>query len=332
MKATFDLNLELAPIKDRWSRSPEEIRQSIRERLDNGVLGKMPKGSVITRRPQMAADAEAHDSFLYALSDAYSQHRDISFGPHDLWYWVLTEIAAEVNANPSNYRDIFTKSPEKVHIAVFDSTGSAYHPETTFLPIDLIINELKTKVPVDLSLFLPQFSTNTPSITAANMAAFCDMVKAYYSYGVYCCGIRSIDVQGTVDDWTEFGDRLAILQPSLAGISPKYFTRVRNRVAMIRDSLQGGDTSFYQNIYTQKNIGSGSELQVSGWITEFVIRPPELPKINNFSKAWSVVPFTNHTCKTEHSEVYGCFFSNKIDGRHFPDYSNYTIWHKDGIQ
>src|ERR1700733_9238119 len=98
--------------------------------LAEKVKGKVDKNSTLIRSPYLPEGAEVQQSFLYGLSTTYSLHRKISFGPHDLWYVILTEIARLVNASPDKYRHLFTKSPEKIDIKVFSTDPSILPLET----------------------------------------------------------------------------------------------------------------------------------------------------------------------------------------------------------
>jgi len=308
------LDTTLQEVEPRRYTTVGDLGSSILQTLSN------PSQRVVHRAPQIPDFARVHGSFLYMLSDAYSLHWDVSISPHDLWYMMLCDIAQQVNASPTNYEDIFTRSPEKIQILV---------PGTDYLPLDLIIDELRRLVPVDLDLFIPEFSTHNPSSRAACMAAFCDVVKTYYDYGVFCCGIRSVELRGTADDWDMFKERVGRLKNILN--MQKWLGRVETRISQIADTFRGGDDSFMKDIFTQKNIGSGSQLEISGWITEFFSNIPSLRKITNFPRNLSVVPFTNVSTNQSFTEVYGCFYSVPETSWHLPTptrvakYSNFTF-------
>jgi hypothetical protein len=307
-----DLNPQLEETKPYRITTVDDLGKSIASQLD-------PKSKSLVRNPSIPSGAEVHGSFLYTLSDAYSLHQSVSFGPHDLWYVLLTEIARMVNATPDEFRTIFTKSSEKIEILV--ETG-----DPTYLPMDRIISELTRLVPVDLSLFLPEFTTHTDQSRVACMAAFADAVKSYYDYSTYLCGIKALEIRGTVNDWEMFGSHVHEVKHILGAKVFTWLSNVERRIINIIESLQGGETEFYKDIFSTTRIGSGGELLVNGWFgTEFFRERGSMPKIDNYPNTWSLVPFKNIETNRSFTDAFGCFYSTVNDGFRTPQYSNFTF-------
>ena len=282
----------------------------------------------LIRQPNYPPDAELHGSFLYTLSNAYSHHQSVSFAPHDLWYVLLTEIARMVEKTPEEFRSIYTKSPEKIEILVPTN-------DPTYLPLDLIISELTRLVPVDISLFIPEFSTHTDNSRVACMAAFADAAKSFYSYMTFCCGIKSLEVRGTVNDWKMFKYNLGEIKKLFESAKPArsigtsigtWLTKVEDRIQNIIDSLNGGDTEFYRDIFSTTRVGSGGELNVNGWFgSEFFRESGSNPKITNYPNTWSLVPFKNVDTGRTFTDAFGCFYSTNNNGMRTPHYDRFTF-------
>jgi len=315
MKITIDSSLEETPLRD--------MKPGI---LVSGVLRSFDKdrqfralsdGSQLSGRPQ--------DSFLYMVRDCYSAHHAVKVNPHDLWYVVLCEIATTMNANSDAFRDIFTTSSEKTEIIVETS-------DSTHLPLDAIINQLRHHVPGDVELFIPEFTTHTRGSRLACYAAFADAVKSYYSYGTLLCGLPAVEFGGTKADWELFGSNLThialMLKPIIDGlsqpghdgwgrgdaanVSSAYFHRVISRVEQVCELFDGGSEQFVRDFYSHRNVGSGSQKDVSGWIADFYVNTTK--SLDNFNPCLSVVPYKNHDSGREFTLVYGAFSSTVEDG------------------
>ena len=280
--------------------------------LQTQIQWECAEGGTLLRASELPAAGVATGSFLQLLCAAYNRHLPVSLAPHDLWYVLMTELAAEVNAKSDQYRALFTRSPEKIFIAVLSNDPSD-------LPLESVEQELRQKVPVDMDLFLPRFSTETPDVRVACLAAFADMVKSYYSYGTFACGIPSIEIRGTYEDWSLFVDRVRDLRQTMRPLD-EYLGRVGARVKQIADLYVGGDPSFLKSIFTSRNIGSGGELRVDGWFVKDFFRDGggDYPKLENLPKMWSVVPFMNLETGRTFVDVVGCFYSQPTDDyQHF---------------
>lgn len=310
----FQLNPTLTETKTRHILSVDDIAQKITR-----IQAEKDNSLKIIRHLELP-------SFLYALSKTYSFHQSISFGPHDLWYVMLTEIARTVNANSERFRELFTKSTEKVNIIVPTSSDE-------YLPLDVVMEELQKLVPIDLSLFLPEFSTHTPESKVACAGAFADTVKSYYNYMTFCCGIKNVEVRGTPDDWGMFCDRIARLYKVFSSFPEitDWLKGIWDRADKILGSiLPGGQTDFYKTIFSSTQIGSGGELSVDGWFVKDFFMPSKdrgnCPKIENFPMTWSVVPFENLETKRKFNDIFGCFYSTVSEtGLRTPQYGRFTF-------
>lgn len=251
-----------------------------------------------------------HQGFLGFISKAYSNHKKIEIAPHDIWYLVMTEVAQFIKKNTEACRPLFTK--EESSVTIFVPTDN---PEE--INLSLVIEELRSKVPVNVDLFVPQFSTLNKSSQLACYAAFCDGLQVYYNYMTFCCGIPEIRVTGTQADWQMMVDNFGKISQLFQQINSEfahYLQQVQSRVAgMIENSFINANPEFWLDIYSKKNIGSGGEFVISGWITEFYFEKCELPKLENFASTISVVPYKNVETGRSFVGVNGAFKTLRTD-------------------
>jgi hypothetical protein len=170
-------------------------------------------------------------------------------------------------------------------------------------------------VPSDmLRICLPKLSTETMVTSVSHLIGFMDATSKYYKYSMSTlCGIPSIRVDGTVDDWHNLVKSAKNLQLNLFGLK-SYFDKVISTLEKIRDTIDSNnpDLKWWENIY-KCNAGSGGPYS-NGWINNFyayfvssdyksgtkklIFKDPNSDsntincKLNNFPSNISVVPFT----------------------------------------
>jgi hypothetical protein len=269
--------------------------------------------------------AELQLGLLGMLSQAYSRHRKVAIAPHDIWFLLMTELAEVISENAEALRPIFTSGEGKTQIALAVSD-----PTDLTRNIDAFEAELRRLVPVDVSIFVPEFSTHTRESRVATMAAFMDGVKVYYDYMMFLCGIPAVKVLGTIQDWQMIMKSLVDIDILFTqhGVSvTQWFENVSGIILSIISTLAGNDrTEFWKNMFSQKNVGSGSQLSIDGWIVQlYRNRRPGI--IDSFPQSWACVPFTNlHEPDVQYRSIHGAFVRQKDeDGFLTCQYADMTV-------
>lgn len=294
--------------------NPEAYMKGV-ERLVNGFVNGLAPGRL--RRydeppPYMAlhhtlleGNPEAvGKGFLGHLSHAYSYHRPIEIAPHDLWLIVLTELANAIKLEPDRCRSLFTRSDEKTAIII---------PVTdpTRIDLDYLIGQLRDLVPVSIDKFIPTLSTTDDMVRATMYAAFADGVQHYYDYMTMMCGIPKIRLLGTQEDWKQLILSASFIKGFFGGVEytkvVEYMARVEEIFEQIYESYDRCDMEdFWRGIYTQKNVGSGQELDISGWIKDLYFGKRGA-RLENFLTSVAIVPYKNLDTGKEFKGVYGGF-------------------------
>lgn len=249
-----------------------------------------------------------HQGWLNLLATAYSRHEKVRIAPHDLWFIVMSELAKEVNRAPETYRTLFTESKgDKETIAV--PTGDV---ET--IDVNLLVDALRSKVLVPMEIFLPSLTTTTPDVTAALAATFCDMVQSYYGYGTFMCGIPEIEVTGTPEDWATLAANTGAIKIFFENVGApqnvvSYLAVVGRLFTLITGDVASGepDVAFWKATFTAKNVGSGGQLEISGWIKDLYLEKRPDSKLENFTGSVGVVPYYNFETKRQFTAIYGAF-------------------------
>lgn len=159
------------------------------------------------------------------------------------------------------------------------------------------------------------------------MAAFADAVKSFYSYSVMLCGLPKVEIRGTIEDWELFVHSAKEVGKALGEADQQWLTPIAARGQMILDSLRGGPSDFYKDIFTQENYGSGGQQAINGWFAqEFFPKLKPGALIEGFPNTWSLVPFKSLDTGRTFTDAYGSFMAvPNADGFYVADYGNFTF-------
>jgi len=249
-----------------------------------------------------------HKNFIEYLEKGWGYHLPIVIAPHTLWFTILTELAEHIKGNAGEYRKHFTESQEKQTIEICTSTYEGF--------LEGLLEVLKTKVPMNVDLIVPNFSTSTYESKLACYAAFCDAVSPYYNYMMYMCGIPKIAVDGTVDDYLLMRSNLL----ELKGLGPKlehYFQVLANRME------EGFSVEFWKGFFSVERCGSGGETEIYGWVYELFLGLRSGSMSRNFPTQIAKVPFL-HRGHGKRNLFFGLFTSD-WDGEYLKPKFSYVL-------
>jgi hypothetical protein len=314
MKIILDDSLEpLEPHEWQARRNVEKTMYALEANAAKAT--NTSRSKMIGVRSPKTASLLSPRGFLNTLSTAYDRHYSIVLHPHDLWYIVLTQMAEEIKDNAYEYRELFTSTEEKQMITVAQD-----HP--TDINVAELIAQLKMRVPggpETVELFLPELTTITPEARLAHAAAFVSTVSQYYDYGMFCCGIPSIDLRGSKYDWKLLAGNCEELIGFFSGIKrakvlTKYLGKVKKIFELILQTYTHDpelSKDFWKDIYRQKNVGSGGDLSVNGWIKEFYIKGDN-SLLKSFHDTMSAFTYVNLSTKEKFVMVHGAFGANFV--------------------
>lgn len=268
--------------------------------------------------------------FVNVLAEAYSRHIGLVVNPHDIWFVVLTNVVSLIKQNADQFKSIFSASDAKEMLLVRQE-------HKTDINIDALIALLKDAAPVDISMFLPEFSDATPEAQLAMSASVLDMAQHYYNYGMFCCGIPAVDLRGTREDWIAMCDAISNITEAVNAsgatqgaiiLVTDYLASALNVVSNILLSFDQDQTDFWRDIFTHKNVGSGGDLEVNGWICDLYHNVKRGDLIRSFHDSVSKFPYKNVSTGQHFLMVHGAFGSNVEDGFITTVYDHITIEYK----
>ena len=274
--------------------------------------------SLFFRKSNINHDAAIyHKNYMEYLEKCWADHLGIVITPDIMWFTVLTELAAIVKVDPEHFRHLFSESEEKQDIVVI--TG-----ELVEMPLSSLMVGLKEKVPTDVDLFMPKFSTTTERSQHAFHAAFCDMCSPYYDYSMLCCGFPAIDVRGTEDDWMKLSESWTGLKDVFKAYGT-WFQRVQDIFDDCAANFSNAD--WWSKIFRLERCGSGGQTEAYGWYTDLFQEAPSVRYTKNFASCVAKVEYKQLNTQKNYLMQDGLFFSCQEGDFMVPDFG-FTIHEK----
>lgn len=244
--------------------------------------------------------------FVGMLSRAYSQHLPVVVAPHDFWFVANCELAGIIAKNPEQFRHVFS-ALESGKETLMIPTGNVEQIDYMALA-DMLDHKIPNKEIQDL--LIPGLTTIDASVFHALCATLADSCQHYYSYMTMMCGIPKIKVRGEESDFrllAAASRRLAeILDFSVEVVT--YYDRIAGLFDRMADTFVRGpeeSAEFWRSIYTQKNVGSGGEKDIDGWIRDFFTKRPK--KLESYETSIASVPYKNLETQNEYLSLVGAF-------------------------
>jgi len=234
--------------------------------------------SLYLRQNQLTAEAAGANApslvlgrgnaFLGAAHAAFDGHYPLVLSPDDVWLCIAQGFGTHVNQDPEALRARFVKHEGRANITIRRDDFVKGSPQNDWPSCFAQFSDaIAAHVGKARDLVVADFSTTGPVERAASEVVLMSAFQAYFEYVVLTmCGIPSISLLGTVEDWrsirrrteylSEFGLKhwVDALLPVL-----DHFVRAAAGEAI--------DREFWSSFY-KFNGGSGGPF-VSGWINVF---------------------------------------------------------------
>jgi len=202
---------------------------------------------------------------LAAVGLAFAQHRDLVLSPDAIWLTIAQGVARHVRLHAETLRSRLVRHQGTKHLTVPWCGPMPTDPASWSAVVsglrDLLADEIGDG---PARLFECDFSTSTEIDRTASQIVLLDAYSPYFSYGMMCvCGIPSITLTGTVEDWRRLRQRIDVVAEldlrlwcrSLAPILDQF----------VRAAGSDVDVAFWRRIYNPVDAYGGKV--ITGWIT-----------------------------------------------------------------
>ena len=257
-----------------------------------------------------------HKNMLEYMQACWKDHLGIVITPDMFWYTLLCELSAIIKSDSEKYRYLFSDSKDKK--ALIGLTD-----DPVIMPVDKSIGMLSENVPTEIGKFIPEFTTSTLRSKHAMNVAFCDMCSPYYNYSMLCCGIPAIDILGTIDDYSLMKSKWDDLSKIFDNQKlASWFKSVSSTLQSILDNFTSSE--FWLDMFRLEKCGSGSDVEVEGWITKFFRNVPEVRYIENYTSGVAIMDYKNLFTKKNYKMQEGLFFS-RMEGDFLVPQFGFTV-------
>lgn len=275
------------PVADRPAEAYAPPKWSHRgpSNVPSQVLAGLPTTHEPARLLQSSVDGSQQvitkkNGFVLGVVSAYNNHHHLVIRPDDVWIAILSQLNFYINAHAKALRDKFVDHEEKKDLVVVSPAATLGQADFGDLAVQVsgqIDQNIKDKSLV--SWVLPNFSTTTANDTVICSAIIMSTLKEYFRYVMMLgCGIPSITLEGTKEDWQSILTRIDKL-PSF-GTEPAEWARML-RVILLRfvrafdaGGPNGADKKFWERMVHEQPGGSFTPF-ISGWITAFCAWNPK---------------------------------------------------------
>lgn len=144
------------------------------------------------------------DAFYQCIVQAYANHKSITLSPDMIWLIIDQGFARYVNAHAEELRPKLVSHTGKIDLAIEAKrdllSGNADWPKLIGDFASQIDRHTKGGIAKTVTA---NFSTTGPVERVASQITLMESVKSYFEYLVYYmgCGIPSITLKGTPNDW-----------------------------------------------------------------------------------------------------------------------------------
>ncbi len=211
----------------------------------------------------LAGGAATH-GLVNSVYVAFSQHRPLVLTPDALWITLAQGFARHITNHAEALRSSVVRHKGKINLEA--TTLEPLTPEHWAEVVQQWSGGISQHIRNDLyQLMMCDFSTTSPVIRTASQVVMMDAFQQYFDYELSCiCGIPSIAITGTVDDWVKIRERIDVM----ATFHLDWWT---DRLKPICDgfiaTVQGTPSRrFWKHIYSPKEMYGGD--LITGWVAD----------------------------------------------------------------
>ncbi len=214
-------------------------------------------------------DVKAYHGLVCAAHYAFAKHYPLVLSPDMIWLTIGQGLARHINNNAESMRNNFVTHDGKEMIKVRRDTFFKGNPENDWEGVfDEFGEQIREYIGQDnYDLICSDFSTTGPVEKAASEIVLMDAMQSYFDYRVYTmCGIPSVILEGSVDDWEKLHHKVI----KLRNLIPDWWYDSLQLIATEFVSAAKGNPNeaHWKSLYKLRG-GSGGD-RISGWIVELI--------------------------------------------------------------
>ena len=235
------------------------------------------------------------DNFFKCMVQAYADHRPLVLSPDMVWLIISQGFSRYVNAHTEEMRDLLVFHEGKMELVTI-SNNNILLPNGDW---KLLLNDFSACIAKNTKgeladLMTANFSTTGITERIASQVSLMDVVKKYFIYTniAGACGIPSITLKGSPDDWQKVLDKVRCLKKYNL---EKWASDLEDILTeFVKASKGKHNTSFWQNIVKKRRI---DQIMVGNYcLTD--------PKKITYLDGWFLKFFPNALGETSDSVIW----------------------------
>ncbi len=199
---------------------------------------------------------------LSAVGRAFAEHRPLVLSPDAVWLTIAQGVAQHVRLHAEDLRARLVSHTGRKRLVVRHDGPMPTDARSWAAMVQSWSGQLAAEV-TDAGLFACDFSTSTQVERIAGQVVVLDAYSSYYSIWLVCvCGIPTVTLTGTVQDWQRIRQRV----DALAGFGLQNWCRSLEPIAdqFVRAASGDVDTAFWRRIYNPADAYGGAV--ITGWV------------------------------------------------------------------
>lgn len=209
---------------------------------------------------------------------AYADHRPIVLSPDIVWLTIARGFARHIEINAESLRHMFVKFSGKKKLTLFCKEDLLKQPAEVW---ESYIHEFPQQIAKWtnqelIDAMTADFSTTTTASYTASQVLIMSAMKQYFDYEIrYFCGIPTIYLEGTPEDWERVVEKTEALRKYELDWWVDQLVPVLKKIVAAAEGEV--DKPFWNSIYRKPNdpihtyIGCSpvKSDRIDGWITRF---------------------------------------------------------------
>ena len=227
-----------------------------------------------------------YNGLVGAAYAAYCSHHHLTITPDDVWIGITTAFARFIDTHGEEMRDLFVSHSGKISL---EAHGSSLCGSLDSM-MDQLAQQIKDNTKGNIKeWFEPNFSTTTDLTRTVGSMVLMGGMKSFFTYRCNLkCGLPSITLEGTVEDWKLIRSRAdKILEYSNFSEDLTIWHTVLISVlnALVATVEGVPNREWWNRICSHKSGGSGPPF-ISGWIQVFIPFNEDGCLINRSTNIW----------------------------------------------
>jgi hypothetical protein len=316
----------LKKLKD-IEKTKDDYKSSLRNKIEDTIKTGKSDGNTIVEKYRIKwkkTYENYHEGYLWYLYTAYMSDSGIEIAPWYFYNVIFHQIAQVVKDNTEEFREIFTKSKDKITIKMYIED----------LDIGLYLDYIKNLIPEQKTFdtFFPNWSETPQFYTESIQGLFADMVQKYYGAMIMGCSCPKVRVKGTQEDWDKLYETICelknIFNKANANSLDLYLNHLIDYLKKIKQTWTKSDT--WKKFFWIENCGSGHQESVEGDFRKLINYSEESELlVHQLPNTLCRFPFEYmHNIKQKDSYFIGGIVGSNLDDSGFlvPSYDYAITW------